>query len=120
MAKSVLASIDTITENYGEPMFYNSSFLNFIEPHIKWILSRSDTYTLTPSGMDKVIYRGDLHGYILSNNVNFAPYLAVATRLTGLTNSNQFDKTVDNVYVPSEQCMNQLLNQFQISNVIKL
>jgi hypothetical protein len=120
MAQSILASIDSITEDYGEAMFFNSTFLNYIEPHIKWILSRTDTISLYPSKMDQTVYRGDLHGYILSVSVTYAPYLAIATRLTGLTNSNQFTKGVDNVYIPSPACMNQLLNQFQISNVITM
>ena len=117
---SALAGIDILTMQYGEPMFYNSDFLNFIEPHLNWIKSRSDTITLTPTLLDTTVYKGDLHGYIISVSITYAPYLAVATRLTGLTNSNQFDNSITSVYIPSIIIMNQLLTQYNISPVIKI
>ena len=105
-----MSLVDNFPTNYPTA-FYDEKFRAILEDHIAFLKSNVNTKTVRVVGVDAIKYRGDLNGYLTLIKVPHHHHW-ITMRLNDFTNPNQFDETIQILYIPDQSLLEKIRQQY--------
>lgn len=103
--------------NEGSQDYYNPSFRNTLEAHLKYLREVKTTYAAPVPPMAAVIYNQDLFGYL--TEINIAPHLHwLVMRMNNFFSPYDFDAKCTQLLIPSTDEVDVLRQSWNTTPVI--
>lgn len=99
----------------GSEVYYTKAFKDVLEAHMGYLRTHQNTRNLPINDHDKMVYRGDLGGYL--NSVKTPLYLHwVIMRMNNMYSMYEFGPDTQTLLIPEESTIDKLRQQFVSKN----
>lgn len=105
-------------KNPGSPDYYDPSFRNTLESHLKYLREDAPgTYSVTVQPMAPIVYNQDLFGYLTEMKVE--PYLHwLVMRMNNFFSPYDFDDKCTSLIIPSSKDVDVLRQSWKTTPVV--